>query len=373
MQVMVHEDWRGIERKRYPTLSESLSKLEQATSCDFHTEWPEAEKPTPVHPTEIRTSISPSSAVELNTSRALANYATEAVQPTEIRTSISPSSAVELNTTSALANYATEKYDNTSCARWAGVIHKLSAPEKGVNQYKVTVRLRKAFSLIGNSDQVQYCFVTWPRHHSNGFPSNGAALFPRRIHDVDPHTHYHHHMTSSGHRKSPHGKDVRLVHSGDPRTTLPPEPSLQEQQCYPGSPIFLPTPSYVRMHTTVKHHVTGTVKNTVPFKDFRIGKVELEEVNPRGGRVENHIGRTTPVHPTEIRASISPCSAVELIMTSALANYVTEAVNRMGTVKYKHHLPNTTNLAEHLAQQTSDYTNHKRTTAKTEPSSASRH
>nr|CAD7570371.1 unnamed protein product [Timema californicum] len=32
-----------------------------------------------VHPTEIRTSISPSSAVELNTTSALANYATEAV------------------------------------------------------------------------------------------------------------------------------------------------------------------------------------------------------------------------------------------------------------------------------------------------------
>nr|CAD7590356.1 unnamed protein product [Timema genevievae] len=37
-----------------------------------------AEKPPPVHPTEIRTSISPSSAVELNTTSALANYATEA-------------------------------------------------------------------------------------------------------------------------------------------------------------------------------------------------------------------------------------------------------------------------------------------------------
>nr|CAD7397828.1 unnamed protein product [Timema cristinae] len=36
------------------------------------------EKPPPVHPTEIRTSISPSSAVELNTTCALANYATEA-------------------------------------------------------------------------------------------------------------------------------------------------------------------------------------------------------------------------------------------------------------------------------------------------------
>nr|CAD7590525.1 unnamed protein product [Timema genevievae] len=36
------------------------------------------EKTPPVHPTEIRTSISPSSAVGLNTTSALANYATEA-------------------------------------------------------------------------------------------------------------------------------------------------------------------------------------------------------------------------------------------------------------------------------------------------------
>nr|CAD7400743.1 unnamed protein product [Timema poppensis] len=36
------------------------------------------EKPPPVHPTEIRTSTSPSSAVELNATRALANYATKA-------------------------------------------------------------------------------------------------------------------------------------------------------------------------------------------------------------------------------------------------------------------------------------------------------
>nr|CAD7570787.1 unnamed protein product [Timema californicum] len=38
------------------------------------------EKPPPVHPTEIRTSISPSSAVEINTTSALANYVTEAGQ-----------------------------------------------------------------------------------------------------------------------------------------------------------------------------------------------------------------------------------------------------------------------------------------------------
>nr|CAD7194176.1 unnamed protein product [Timema douglasi] len=35
---------------------------------------------------------------------------------------------------------------------------------------------------------------------------------------------------------------------------------------------------------------------------LRIGKVELEEVNPHlcGGIVENHLGKTTPVHPTAI-------------------------------------------------------------------------
>nr|CAD7261251.1 unnamed protein product [Timema shepardi] len=57
-----------------------------------------------------------------------------------------------------------------------------------------------------------------------------------------------------------------------------------------------------------------------------IGKVELEEVTPHlhGGRVENHLGKTTPVHPTEIRTSISPSSAVELNTTSANERTVPE-------------------------------------------------
>nr|CAD7568718.1 unnamed protein product [Timema californicum] len=60
---------------------------------------------------------------------------------------------------------------------------------------------------------------------------------------------------------------------------------------------------------------------------LRIRKVEVEEMNPhlRGGRVENHSGKTTPVHPTEIRTSISPSSAIRLNTTSLLANYATEA------------------------------------------------
>nr|CAD7441126.1 unnamed protein product [Timema bartmani] len=61
----------------------------------------------------------------------------------------------------------------------------------------------------------------------------------------------------------------------------------------------------------------------------------LEEVDPhlRGGRVENHLGKTTPVHPTEIRTSISPSSVVWLNTTGALANYATEAVLELLPVK----------------------------------------
>nr|CAD7569669.1 unnamed protein product [Timema californicum] len=57
-----------VEKRRFDVTHQVFS-----TSPYFR----EEEKPPPVHPTEIRTSISPSSAVELNTTSALANYATE--------------------------------------------------------------------------------------------------------------------------------------------------------------------------------------------------------------------------------------------------------------------------------------------------------
>nr|CAD7193978.1 unnamed protein product [Timema douglasi] len=42
--------------------------------------------------------------------------------------------------------------------------------------------------------------------------------------------------------------------------------------------------------------------------------------------MENNLGETTPVHPIEIRTSISPSLAVRLNTISALAKYATEAV-----------------------------------------------
>nr|CAD7262218.1 unnamed protein product [Timema shepardi] len=49
------------------------------------------------------------------------------------------------------------------------------------------------------------------------------------------------------------------------------------------------------------------------------------------GEVENHLAKTTPIHPTKIRTSISQSSAVELNTTSAIANYTTEAGGKLAT------------------------------------------
>nr|CAD7196998.1 unnamed protein product [Timema douglasi] len=57
-------------------------------------------KPPPVPPTEIRTSISPSSAVELNTTSALANYATE--QSSSTRQALSPDPCVDMKRAQSL-------------------------------------------------------------------------------------------------------------------------------------------------------------------------------------------------------------------------------------------------------------------------------
>nr|CAD7445539.1 unnamed protein product [Timema bartmani] len=55
-------------------------------------------------------------------------------------------------------------------------------------------------------------------------------------------------------------------------------------------------------------------------------RLNLEEVNPHlRGRVENHLGKTTPSSPDRDSNLNLPVSAVELNTTSALANYATEA------------------------------------------------
>nr|CAD7396569.1 unnamed protein product [Timema cristinae] len=72
--------------------------------------------------------------------------------------------------------------------------------------------------------------------------------------------------------KKKRGRPAKIV------TKSEAEPALREQQCslYLAVPPSSPFPSYVRMRTTVKHYVAGTMKRTVPYKDFcRIERVML--------------------------------------------------------------------------------------------------
>nr|CAD7433441.1 unnamed protein product [Timema monikensis] len=83
----------------WPSGREDISKTDTSNNNTEQINWSQ-EKPPPVHPTEIRTSISPSSAVELNTTSALANYATEVMVGTVV--SVGQVYAVNDVTTSVL-------------------------------------------------------------------------------------------------------------------------------------------------------------------------------------------------------------------------------------------------------------------------------
>nr|CAD7199415.1 unnamed protein product [Timema douglasi] len=88
--------WGGVSRL-------SASKSGKATNtqhCETElAKWRRqnyCEKSPPVHPTKIRTSISPSSAVELNTTSALANYATELANALVVLSSTAEDGEIEV-------------------------------------------------------------------------------------------------------------------------------------------------------------------------------------------------------------------------------------------------------------------------------------
>nr|CAD7443438.1 unnamed protein product [Timema bartmani] len=91
----------------------------------------------------------------------------------------------------------------------------------------------------------------------------------------------------------------------------------------------------VHFEISALDHVATEVGDVVYCE---LGRLNLEEVNPhlRGGRVENDLGKATPVHPTEIRTSISPSSTVELNTTSALYSFM--IITLMGKALRKKHL-----------------------------------
>nr|CAD7567497.1 unnamed protein product [Timema californicum] len=107
---------------------------------------------------------------------------TRPVHPTEIRTSISPSSAVELNTTSALANYATEI--KTIFLHWLPCLLRMSRPgleadasRKNLQMRELELKERSSKSLLANVLDIDDDF----RHHG-GTGTISAAGFLRGAH-----------------------------------------------------------------------------------------------------------------------------------------------------------------------------------------------
>nr|CAD7402356.1 unnamed protein product [Timema cristinae] len=130
---------------------------------------------------------------------------------------------------------------------------------------------------------------------------------------------------------NPHLRGGRVEnHLGSP--PAPVHPTEIRTSISPSSAVGLNTTSALAKHIASYYPFGLYALSTNYVNGLGIGKVEFEEVNPhlRGGRVENHLGSPpAPVHPTEIRTSISPSSAVGLNTTSALANYATEAAPRL--------------------------------------------
>ncbi|CAG2058298.1 unnamed protein product [Timema podura] len=136
-----------------------------------------SEKPPPVHPTEIRTSISPSSAVGLNTTGALANYATEAVEPLR-----GPHAGLDMQRPHVLPVFLQQRHQEVD-----GEMHILD--QLVLHHPHVAHRHRETQHLQGHKHNHQYCLVSFykdgnPRsfwiHHK---PGNLPALLrpgPRR-------------------------------------------------------------------------------------------------------------------------------------------------------------------------------------------------
>nr|CAD7427701.1 unnamed protein product [Timema monikensis] len=338
------------------------------------------EKPPPVHPTEIRTSISPSSAVELNTTSALANYATEAAHSKltelsaqrasrEVQSELSGTFLVEIRCVVGMyllrvAVFKRLKQQST----WYftavdGKTKNLATLARGGKQPYIAADFEPACLRREGEDERASLFFTATGHAAK--VASSASLVVLLVASSSPHVVIRERCEFpcgfvSGAGSTTSGWDDSSSRVGFQHGL--------EQFCYQLQ--FIIACSCVEMASTEER--------------------EMREVNPhlRGGRVEIHLGKTTPsspdrdsnldlpilssraqhdkrvsqlrhrgegeyrlwpfpkseptfawresgkpfrekpppVHPTEIRTSISPSSAVKLNTTSALASYAIEAV-----------------------------------------------
>nr|CAD7425706.1 unnamed protein product [Timema monikensis] len=209
------------------------------------------EKPPPVHPTEIRTSISPSSAVELNTTSVLANYATEA-----------DGSKYQYDT--RVNEQLQHKYMTTDHAVFhlTGLEYALQI----IQDTGIDVILDEASNIFAATSFEIDCFFEEKRAKKRKrltleeiHPTEiRTSISPSSAVELNTTSALANHTTEAEY----YTRFLSTTYAGLKKNFLP--PSRQSRHCESNSDLSiwqsrLPPhlPSYVRMRTTVKHHVAG--------------------------------------------------------------------------------------------------------------------
>nr|CAD7261756.1 unnamed protein product [Timema shepardi] len=292
------------------------------------------EKPPPVHPTEIRTSISPSSAVELDTTSALANYASEAVI-TKLVYCIKRFTFNQSATTSDCGyfNYVGGPIKALTFCR-----HDLGSKLRSYTNDEHCSSLRAKRALYMYSSSMASLVLTDWSQLSLLSPSVSTKEAMGLLYTSSSRVDLQCRHVAGARVAIVTGARARDSRRADPTVFQWLHPTGIRTSISPSSAVELNTTSALSNYATEAEVKEGFGNQINLCRDRGLNPGALaqksdtlpldhQEMNPhlRGGRVENHLGKPPPVHPTEIRTSISPSSAVELNTTSALANYATEA------------------------------------------------
>nr|CAD7392051.1 unnamed protein product [Timema cristinae] len=304
-----------------------------------------------IHPTEIRTLISPSSAVELNTTSALANYATELVMNKEVQlcrllpkiyntvldsetdepTSIKyecdfdrtfnipwslegakscpvrftrfPDDLVVITTFSAYFRGTAIKLKKKQMVTWwsrckvsdfyAGGRGSILGPGKDLSDYQ-TLPTPLTRHLAASCTETLLEFLEQDQENR----SCAETLQEFLEHNQD-----------SLYQAQPVFQDSRFSIIQSKRNIKPKEMYTSTQEGYVKQFYLAPCDIGVWGETSIQLSSLFTIASYYSFRLYALStnysnglgivKFELEEVNPhlRGGRVENHLGKTTPSSP----------------------------------------------------------------------------
>ncbi|CAG2054662.1 unnamed protein product, partial [Timema podura] len=246
------------------------------------------EKPPPVHPTEIRTSISPSSVVELNTTSVLANYATESLAE-----EVEPYLTIFQSDNPMFPFVHSELY---------------SMPRS----IAARVLKREVISNVKNLGQLLAIDLYGIPQHYGLFYAMGASLIMEGILSGCYHINNNNCLIDAlktGNTSFMYV--ISMLCMVKIYQTRHPDINASAYATFGVLAIVIFIGMCGVLEGTLSFWVIFTVVHLV------ICLIVSAQIY--------YMGRWKFVHPTEIRTSISPSSAVELNTTSALANYATEA------------------------------------------------